>query len=116
MVVLVQQENNMITFKEFKYAVDRIKKINDVCDKLQELRIDLIDSELHEGPNLLFDCFISSHFTEIGQDLVSWWMYEDVNKILYDSEDTSKIIADINATEDLWNYMMNDPKVYFKNV
>jgi hypothetical protein len=106
----------MITFEEFETAINQIEKINYICDELYRLNINIVDSELHEGANLLFSCFINSHFTKVGKDLVSWWVYEDVNKILYDPENPSIIVADVTDIEDLWKYMIEEPQTYFKNV
>lgn len=67
----------------------------------------------------MFDTFIQSYFTEIGQDLIYWWLYESVDKIIYQKidsnlfEDKKEIQFDVNSIDDLWDYMIKYKEDYF---
>ena len=39
-------------------------------------------------------------------DMIGWWLFEDVNKVLYDSKEENKIINDLNKVEDFVEYMI----------
>jgi hypothetical protein len=58
-----------------------------------------------------------SEFGEDGLDLISWWLYEDVDHKIYESDDNApewfwsdekidrKVIADLNNIDDLYDYL-----------
>ena len=100
-------------------SLNAIKKQSETSLKLYKLGVDLMN--LDRGTDLLGES-ISMMFSndqktfKIVDDLVSWWLYEDVNKILYDPENPSIIVADVTDIEDLWKYMIEEPQTYFKNV
>ena len=55
---------------------------------------------------MLFDNFISSHFTLAGCDLVYWWLYESVPKVIYETvtpdiftKDSKKIEINVEELE-----------------
>ena len=96
--------------EDFKHLVDyKIKFDNDleVIERLTGIR--LFESDLITDTYNIFDAAIALAFTEEGQDLVFWWLYEDVPKIIYNKE--TKI--DVEDIEDLWKYMIDDKETYF---
>lgn len=105
----------MIIFKEFKEAVDSVSKINDFNDEFYNLhKIDISETDAIQEGWRLFDIFIESHFTDEGSDLIFWWMYEDVPKIIYQDTIFGKVETNIEDIEDLWKYLISDKEVYFK--
>lgn len=67
----------------------------------------------------MFDTFLNSYFTENGIDLLYWWLYEDVDKIICQKinsdlfEDEKEIEFDVNSIDNLWNYMIKYKEDYF---
>lgn len=106
----------MLTFDEFEKQIDSIEEIN---RKFEAFGI--TGSQIYEDVNVLFDNFIYSHFTEEGSDLVFWWMYENVDKIIYETtspdmfdKDPKNIETNVERIEDLWEYMIKHKDIYFK--
>ena len=96
--------------EDFKHLIDHKIKFDNDLELIERLTgIRLIDSDLITDSYNIFDAAIALSFTEEGQDLVFWWLYEDVPKIIYIEE--TKI--DVENIEDLWNYMMDDKETYF---
>lgn len=96
--------------EDFKHLIDHKIKFDNDLELIERLTgIHLIDSDLITDSYNIFDSAIALSFTEEGQDLVFWWLYEDVPKIIYIEE--TKI--DVEDIEDLWNYMMDDKETYF---
>lgn len=106
----------MLTFDELKAQIDLQKSI------IKRLNlIGIYDSEFGNEILTLFDNFISSHFTLEGCDLVYWWLYESVPKIIYETvtpdifiKDCKVIEINVEELEALWKYMERDKKLYFK--
>ena len=40
------------------------------------------------------------------KDMLEWWLYEDVEKIIYNSDNT--VFADVTKLEDLYDYMVSN--------
>jgi len=40
------------------------------------------------------------------KDILEWWLYEDVEKIIYNLDNT--VFADVTKIEDLYDYMTNN--------
>ena len=40
------------------------------------------------------------------KDMLEWWLYEDVEKIIYNLDNT--VFADVTKIEDLYDYMTNN--------
>lgn len=79
------------------------KKMNNLSSFLEENVIDgyaIIKESISR--NCIWD-ILKDIYTEEGADLISWWMYEDVEKYLYDK--TGKIIEDLTTVESLYEYL-----------
>lgn len=105
----------MITLKEFKEAVNSLRKINDQVNNIYtSYKIDLSEMDsITEGLNL-FDLFISSYFTDKGWNLIFWWIYENVPKIIYESTIFGEEEINIEDINDLWSYLIGHKEEYFK--
>ena len=117
----------MMTKERFKDLVYTMLEHNEFYDKLYDLGIDAINCKYLETAGIFFDELMRSEFGEDGLDLISWWMYEDVDHKLYEFEDKpiepieandskedwyypgeeieGKVIADLNNIDDLYHYL-----------
>lgn len=105
----------MITKELFIEQIKLAKEYDKYLDSIDNnLKIDLFETPLHEIPMKMFDIFIESHFTDEGQDLIYWWMWEDVPKVLYFDTIFGESKIDLENIEDLWRYLESDEELYFK--
>ena len=107
----------MMTKEKFKDLMYKMQEINEFEDKLYDMKIDIFDCKLVEYPAVFFDELMRSEFGEDGLDLISWWLYEDVDHKIYESDDNApewfwsdekidrKVIADLNNIDDLYDYL-----------
>ena len=92
--------------ENFVKAIELMKAFNDKVDLLSDnLNIDIIESDFYSIPAQLFDNFIESVCTEDGAELVFWWMYEDVEKVIYESDESSEKVYHLDTVDNLFNYM-----------
>lgn len=92
--------------ENFVKAIELMKAFNDKVDLLSDnLNINIIESDFYSIPAQLFDNFIESVCTEDGAELVFWWMYEDVEKVIYESDESSEKVYHLDTVDDLFNYM-----------
>lgn len=66
----------MIQKNEFMKLIEDFQKYTEIFSKLYELKIDIINSDLHEYPCKLFEYIINKSFNENGQDWISYYLYE----------------------------------------
>lgn len=96
----------MMTKERFKDLVYMMLEHNELYDKLYDLGIDTINCKYLETADIIFSELMKTEFGEEGLDLISWWMYEDVDHKLYEpGSEGKKIIADLNDIEDLYDYL-----------
>jgi hypothetical protein len=92
--------------ENFVKEIELMKAFNDKVDLLSDnLNINIIESDFYSIPAQLFDNFIESVCTEDGAELVFWWIYEDVEKVIYESEESSEKVYHLDTVDDLFNYM-----------
>ena len=51
-----------------------------------------------------FNAVFKDEYGEIGLDLIEWWAYEDIDKIIT-AVASDEVLADLTEMEDLWNYV-----------
>ena len=107
---------NFIRFyQEFSTAVDRFDKA--ITGKSYSTI--LFEADWYNSVGKLLDIFLESHFNEDGQDLVTWWLFEDVDHTIYHQPDLfsegKKIEYDVNKLEDLWEYLIMYKEDYFND-
>jgi len=95
----------MITREKFKDLVYKMLGINEFYDKLYELGIDITECKYMDAAGIFFDELMIHEFGEDGMDLISWWLYEDVDHVLYEDESEGKPVADLNNIDDLYTYL-----------
>lgn len=96
----------MITFENFKRFIEASELFNTNVDKLYDLKIDIIESELFKGYGHVEDILITSLFKENGIDYINWWLYErkdyngHISNTLLDFERNE---IEVNSIEELWD-------------
>lgn len=104
--------------KQFVEAVETVKKNSDFINKLFELGIDTINCDYLSNVDYFFSKWMEECFGKDGAELVSWWIYEDVEHKLYKEGSCSKeyykkgekmdgeVIADLTELDDLYDYLL----------
>ena len=96
----------MMTKERFKELVYMMLEHNELYDKLYDLGIDTINCKYLETAGIIFSELMKSEFGEEGLDLISWWMYEDVDHVLYEAySEGKKVVADLNDIGNLYDYL-----------
>ena len=91
-------------FKKFEEAVVSLRKHNDGLHKLYDMNVDI--TEFCEEIEGVVDLLFREVYSEEQYDLIMWWIYEDVDKYIYDSK-TGKMTDDLTKLKDLWKYIEN---------
>lgn len=104
---------NMLSRKTFVSAIENIKKheelmaqIHKPLNELGDFPLDLDLSKLHRDA-LLSVLKESMHDT---CDYISWWLYEDVEHIIYWMEDDKEISRDLTDVNALYDYLLEGSK------
>ena len=112
----------MMTKEKFKELMYKIQEYNEFLDKLLELGIDIYNSKFAYYADEFFDDIMRNEFGDDGMDLISWWLYEDVDHKIYEHDDNlkewyypeeeieGKVIADLNDIDALYDYLTQDKK------
>jgi hypothetical protein len=89
---------------EEKFVETLLKYQNflDVSDRLMDLGIDLTEGPVTMAIDTLLDSWIDAITGEAGSDLIYWWLFEDVEKKIYEDD---KVVATLDTAENLYNYM-----------
>ena len=107
----------MMTREKFKELIYDLEEYNDFIDELYKLKIDVYECKYVDYAGVFFDELMKSEFGTDGLDLISWWLYEDVDHKIYekadgspgwcypDDENNRKVIADLNNIDDLYDYL-----------
>ena len=66
----------MLSKEEFIKLITNYNNFRNKIDTAYKLGINLIDGDFHEFPCKLFDKLISIYFNEIGEDWISYYLYE----------------------------------------
>lgn len=107
----------MISREKFKSLIYQIEELNELVEELDKMSIYIYESKFVEYSGIFFDELMRSVFGEEGLDLVSWWLYEDVDHKIYAPSNKQKdiyfpgeeihgeVIADLNNIDDLYDYL-----------
>ena len=109
----------MITKEKFKELIGKIQEYNKFIDKLyDEFKIDAYDCRYTDYPAVFFDELIKGLFGTEGLDLVSWWLFEEVDHKIYQNEEVrgkyfysdeeaeGEVVEDVNDVDDLYDYLV----------
>ena len=84
----------------FEYALLKIKSVTSKSLELYHLGIDLTEA-IEDDYGSIIHTLIGGHYGEEGEDVISWWLYEDVEKVL--EENGEKV--ELHTIEQLYNYV-----------
>ena len=88
--------------EKFVSTIDYYQNFLDKADKLEALGINLYDGPLVESIDFVFDAWINEITGEAGSDLIYWWLFENVEKEIYED---NKVVATLDTVENLYDYM-----------
>lgn len=113
----------MITKQEFFKAISEHQQFNDAIERMSNgigQSVYLFETDWCKAEGNLFDAFLKSHFTDDAVDTIYWWLYEDVDKVIYINsekdlfkEETEETIP-VRTLGQLWSFFEREPDVYFK--
>ena len=96
----------MITKEIFVEFINNYKYCDNLIDTLNNmLTVNFYDSKYVNAVGRMLDLFVDSHFSEEGSDLIYWWLFESVKKVIYDNDDKE---IELSTVEDLWDYLENN--------
>ncbi len=88
--------------EDFKDCIRKLEEITELGNKLSDLKIGTIEcKELYYADEIFFK-WVKDEFGEAGEDLVSWWMYEGVEKVVYEVDGSETNLENI---DDLYSYL-----------
>ena len=91
-----------MTRQQFKKCVREVEAVWELSGRLSDVGIETIDcKELSYASDILAE-WIEDSFGPEGKDLVSWWMYEDVEKVVYEEDGSETNLENI---DDLYSYL-----------
>lgn len=100
----------MITTDEFNKIVTAYKEFCDRLNTLADLGVDLYDGPISNATDTLFENWVDSILTDEGGDIIYWWMFDDVEKKIYNKE--GDVENDVEDITDLYDYLLFNK--YFK--
>lgn len=90
--------------ENFINTINAYQNFLDNADKLQELGIDLYEGPITNSIDIIFDSWLGTITNDEGADLVYWWLFEDVEKVItVDNEDIN--VADL---EEFVKYLVDN--------
>jgi hypothetical protein len=83
----------------------------------------LFETKWYDAVGKMLDSFLDSHFTDCGIDWIFYFLFEDANdKAAYVKQEgdmfneEKEIRYSLESIDELWNFLLTDKKLYFKNV
>lgn len=83
----------------------------------------LFETKWYDAVGKMLDSFLDSHFTDRGIDWIFYFLFEDVDdKAAYIKQEgdmfneEKEIRYSLESADELWNFLLTDKKLYFKNV
>ena len=107
------------SYQEFENSVDRFDKA--ITGKSYPSI--LYETKWYEAVGRMLNSFLDSHFTDYGIDWICYFLFEDVDdKAAYIKQEgdmfneEKEIRYPLDTIEELWDFLLTDKKLYFKNV
>ena len=112
----------MITEEAFKTFIKYYEDFSEGIERF-DMSITLFETDWAEAVGKMLDIFLDSNFTDEGADLVAYYLWEDVeDKAVYIKQDKDifdgekEIRYPLDTLDGLWNFLLTDKKLYFKDV
>lgn len=104
-------------YNEFTKGVEALSQV--VCDS----KYSIYETKWIDAVGQIFDIFVDSNFTDKGADWIFYYLFEDPDdKAAYVKQEEDmfneekEIRYPLNTVEELWNFLLTDKNLYFKNV
>jgi len=94
----------------FKKMIEHLKKDDFESNQLYSLHI---RPEIKDELNSVVSILIEECFGEEATDVLYWWLYEEVDKKIYNKDET--VFRDLEKIEDLYEYIFILSKNKSKN-
>ena len=91
----------MISREKFKRQLELAQSLDQITELLHDNGIEILESKLFNIPSELFSNFLYCVCTDDGADWVEWWLYEDVEKVVYEGDKEIRL----DTIDDLYNYL-----------
>ena len=101
----------MITKETFCKVMSLIKEQEEIYDQVGKALESVMDGHFILGSE---NKFLEALFLVLKEglrdedDFISWWLYEDVEKIIYTSFDADSKTLDLTEPEALYDYIINN--------
>ena len=104
--------------EEFKKAVERLETAISGKNRCYFI----FETDWCEAVGKMLDTFLDSHFTNYGVDWICYFLFEDVDdKAAYVKHEgdmfneEKEIRYPLDTTDELWDFLLTDKKLYFKD-
>lgn len=91
----------MITLEDWKKLVNLRQQADSFVDDLYKVRLDLTESPLYNSYGWLLDMVVKAWAKPDFVDLVNWWLFEDVDKVL----NINGTDVDVSSIEGFYNWV-----------
>ena len=98
----------MITAYKFVEYLKSYQKGIDFLRNMDDAGLDLYETPLTASADALFQAWLEQILNEEGQDLVYWWLFEDVDKVITDNDNE----INVEDIEEFTKYLLDNG--YFK--
>jgi hypothetical protein len=118
----------MITKEEFVKYISSYQKFGESVERLEKSITGknniyfIFETDWCEAVGKMLDVFLDSNFTDYGIDWISYFLWEDVNdKAAYVKQEEDmfneekEIRYPLDTIDELWDFLLTDKKLYFKN-
>ena len=92
----------MISKEVFIDCIKSYERGLEFLRNMDKMGLDLYETPLCYASDTVFDMWLKVITDEEGSDLIYWWLFEDVEKKIYEDD---KVIADLKDEEALYIYM-----------
>ena len=87
-------------YKTFEHILLKLQLASKKNTEFYKLGLDI--TEITDDLHHIITTVLRAHYGVAGEDMINWWLYEDVDKYLYKKE---KIVNDLTLMIDLWKYV-----------
>ena len=107
------------SYQEFQEGIDRL----DMAITGRSYPTILFESDWFDSVGRMLDIFLDSNFTSVGVDWITYHLWENVDdKAAYVKQDKDmfneekEIRYPLDTIDELWDFLLTDKNLYFKNV
>jgi len=118
----------MITKEEFTEYILNYQAFEQSISRMEEAfcgrphGCNLFECDWVNSVDKMLDIFIESHFTETGSDWIFYYLFETIEdkRVIVTKEadlfkEKEEVEYHLNSIDELWDFLLTDKKLYFKN-